>query len=224
MKINWLVGLTFFLCATGVRADGLADNLPEKVRPVPPPGIAISETDRAELRAGVAELGKEIDSLRAELNLKPAMLELLPDVQIFHNAVRYALNYDEFYKTNQTQVARDFLKQAHERAQLLREGNASWGTATGLMVRGYVSKIDGSVQPYGLVVPPSYQAGSGRAHRLDLWFHGRGETLTELDFINGRQKSPGDCASHGWLKFCRRSKPSIFAEPRAMSVYAEKSA
>ena len=163
MKINWLVGLTIVLCSTGVRADGLADNTPEKVRPVPPPGIAISETDRTELRAGVAELGQEIDSLRAELNSKPTMLELLPDVQIFHNAVRYALNYDEFYKTNQTEVARDFLKQAHERAQWLRAGNASWETATGLVVRGYVSKIDGSVQPYGLVVPPTYQAGSGRA-------------------------------------------------------------
>src|SRR6188768_4092124 len=89
MKTNWLVGLILFLCGTGVRADGPADNRPEKVRPVPPPGIAISETDRAELRAGVAELGKEIDALRAELNSKPAILELLPDVQIFHNAVRY---------------------------------------------------------------------------------------------------------------------------------------
>ena len=131
MKINCLVGLTFFLCSAGVRADGPADNVPEKVRRVPPPGIAISETDRAELRAGVAELGKEIDALRAELNSKPAMQELLPDVQIFHNAVRYALNYGEFYKTNQTQVARDFFRQAHERAQLLRAGNAAWGTAPG---------------------------------------------------------------------------------------------
>jgi hypothetical protein len=131
MKTNWLVGLICLLCGSVVRADGLADNVPEKVRPVPPPGIAISEADRAELRAGVAELGKEIDSLRTELKSKPAMLELLPDVQIFHNAVRYALNYDEFYKTNQTQVARDFLKQAHERAQLLREGNASWGLPPG---------------------------------------------------------------------------------------------
>src|SRR5512141_2164964 len=137
MKTNWLVTLTFFLGATGIRADGLADNMPGKVRPVPPPGIAISESDRAELAAGVAELGQEIDSLRAELNSKPAMLELLPDVQIFHNAVRYALNYGEFYRTNQTQIARDFLRQAHERAQLLRAGNASWGAATGLVVRGY---------------------------------------------------------------------------------------
>ena len=140
------------------------------------------------------------------------MLELLPDVQIFHNAVRYALNYDEFYKTNQTQVARDFLKQGHERAQSLREGKAPWTTATGLIVRGYVSKIDGSVQPYGLVVPASYQAGSGRAHRLDLWFHGRGETLTELDFINGRQKSPGEFTPpdafvlHLYGRYCNGNK------------------
>ena len=40
-----------------------------------------------------------------------------------------------------------------ERASQLRDGKAPWTTATGLVVRGYVSKIDGSVQPYGLVVP-----------------------------------------------------------------------
>jgi pimeloyl-ACP methyl ester carboxylesterase len=188
--------LAILVWITGVRADGLADNRPEKVRPVPPPGIAIPEADRMELTAAVAELGKEIESLRAEVKSNPAMLELLTDVQIFHNAVRYALTYNEFYKTNQTQIARDFIKQGHERAQSLREGRSPWTTATGLIVRGYLSKIDGSVQPYGLVVPPTYQAGLGRAHRLDLWFHGRGETLTELDFINGRQKSPGEFTPH----------------------------
>ena len=35
----------------------------------------------------------------------------------------------------------------------LAAGKAPWTTATGLVVRGYRSKIDGSVQPYGLVVP-----------------------------------------------------------------------
>src|SRR6266576_1950127 len=123
MKTNWLVGLTFFLCSTGVRADGLADNQPDKVRPVPPPGIAISETDRAELKAGVAELGKEIDSLRAELNSKPAMLELLPDVQIFQNDVRYALSYVEFYKTTKTKVVPDFMRYPPDRAKIFCSGN-----------------------------------------------------------------------------------------------------
>ena len=116
MNRHCIVFFTTLFWVAAARADGLADNLPDKVRPVPPPGIVIPEWDRAELKAGVADLGKDIDSLRAELT-KPALLELLADVQIFHNAVRYALTYNEFYRTNQTQIARDLLKQGHERAQ-----------------------------------------------------------------------------------------------------------
>src|ERR1041384_2851385 len=133
MNRHCIAFLTTICLTSSVRADGPSDNLPDKVRPVPPPGISISETDRAELAAGVAELGREIETLRGQLASKP-LLELLPDVQIFHNAVRYALNYNEFYKTNQTQIARDFLKQGHERAQSLRDGQAPWTTATGLIV------------------------------------------------------------------------------------------
>src|SRR5438046_1149353 len=170
-------------------ADGPTDNLPEKVRRVPPPGIKISETDRTELENGVPVLAGEIRSLRAEM---PDMLDLLPDMQIFHKAVDWALRYDEFYKSNEVQVARLLLQQGMERAKALRDSFAPWTNATGLSARGYVSKIDGSVQPYGLVVPPSYQAPSAHSYRLDFWFHGRGETLTELAFINERQRSPGE--------------------------------
>src|SRR5262249_16867852 len=163
-------------------------NLADKVRHVPPPGIPLAPTDRQELETGVAELGQDLDSVRAELKGKPALLELLPDAQIYHNAVRYALAYDAFFKTNELQVGRTLRKQGHERLAQLRDGKAPWTTATGLVARGYVSRIDGSVQPYGLVVPASYQPGTTHPHRLDFWFHGRGETLSELDFINGRQK------------------------------------
>ena len=51
--------------------------------------------------------------------------------------------------------------------------------------------MDGSVQPYGLVIPspsPLQELVTDldlptamRRCRLDFWFHGRGETLTELD-------------------------------------------
>ncbi|RYD63730.1 MAG: hypothetical protein EOP84_33385, partial [Verrucomicrobiaceae bacterium] len=53
---------------------------------VPPPGVVIPETDRTELTASVASLGKEIEALRA----MPAAAPLLPDVEIFHKAVDYA--------------------------------------------------------------------------------------------------------------------------------------
>ena len=99
MNKHYIIVLTTLLWVTAARADGLTDNMPDKVRRVPPPGIAIPETDRTELTAGVTKLGKEIDSLRTELKFRPTMLELLPDVQIFHNAVRYALAYDEFLNT-----------------------------------------------------------------------------------------------------------------------------
>ena len=81
---------------------------------------------------------------------RPDLLELLPDVEIYDSAVRYAVTYDEFFDPREVSVAKGLLEQGLARAQQLREGKAPWNTATGLVVRGYVSKIDGSVQPYGL--------------------------------------------------------------------------
>jgi hypothetical protein len=187
-KLLWLLVVAFPIA---LWADGPADNLADKVRRVPPPGISIPASDRAELESGEAALGQEIDALRAALKSKPALLELLPDVQIYHNAVRYALAHDEFYRSNEVSVARGLLKQGLERAQALRDGKSPWTAQTGLVARGYLSRIDGSVQPYGMVVPPSFQPG-GAPLRLDFWIHGRGENLSELSFIDGRQKSPGE--------------------------------
>ena len=76
--------------------------------------------------------------------------------------------------------------------QQLKEGKSPWTTATGLVVRGYVSKIDESAQPYGLEIPKDFD--------FDLQTSGIGSTfgcmaggkqLTELSFINQRSKSPG---------------------------------
>ena len=75
------------------------------------------------------------------------------------------------------------------RAEQLLAGHAPWDTATGLVVRGYVSRIDGSVQPYGLVVPESYAPAGPVRHPLDIWFHGRGETLSEVNFLDERHDS-----------------------------------
>ncbi len=164
----------------------------EDVKPVPPPGIAISETDRAELERGAAELGGEIASLRAELSGKPALSGLLPDVEIYHKAVDWALRYNEFYRTNEIQTARKLLTEGMARAKELRQGRAPWAAATGLVARAYVSKIDGSVQPYGLVVPPSYRHETSHKYRLDFWFHGRGEQLSELAFVSDRERNRGE--------------------------------
>lgn len=202
----------FLVIALSAYADGPKDNLPDNVRRIPPPGIAVPTEVRSELQAGLAELDKEVSLLPAALQGKPALLELLPDVQIYPNAVRMALEHNEFHNAKEFTDAKALLKQGLDRARALRDGKAPWAMATGLVVRGYVSKIDGSVQPYGLVVPASYQAGSPYRHRLDLWFHGRGETLSEVNFISQRQRVVGEFAPphafvlHPYGRYCNANK------------------
>ncbi len=190
-----------------------AANFPPNPRKLnPPPGVVVPAEVKAELTAGAAALGKEIEALRTSLASQPALLALLPDVQIYHTAVRYALEDDIFTSTNQFNSARALLKTGSERAKHLAAGTAPWNTKVGLLalkkelegkaktpatlthvpvVRGYVSKIDGSVQPYGLKVPVTYLTGDDKPRRLDFWLHGRGDTLNEIAFIDGQQRGGG---------------------------------
>lgn len=182
------------------------------MRPIPPPGIAVGPADRAELETGIAELGREIEALRVALKDKAALLALLPDVQVYHKAARYALTYNEFYKPEEVKAAKAQLQQGRERARLLREGKAPWTAQTGLVVRGYVSEIDGSVQPYGLVIPESFATRGAHRFRLDVWFAGRGETRSELNFIVDREKNPGQFTPpntivlHPYGRYCNANK------------------
>ena len=204
--------VVFLLAFFAVSASPAQQNNPDNVRLIPPPGIDVPAADRAELKTGLAELGARIDALREALKGKPALLELLPDVQVYHNAVRYALRYNEFFNPEEIKTAKSHLKQGLERAQSLGEGKAPWATQTGLVVRGYVSEIDGSVQPYGLVVPASYQPNLPFHYRLDAWFHGRNETLSEVNFIADRQKNPGQFTPpnvfvlHLYGRYCNANK------------------
>ena len=200
------ITLVFFASFT------FAQPAPQPIKPLPPAGIELPAAERAELTTGVAALGQEIETLRIELKDKPKLMELLPDVQIFYNAVHYALKYNEILHAREIPLAKAQLKQGVERAKELRAGKPSWTTQTGLVVRGYVSKIDGSVQPYGLIVPVTYQSNLPFQYRLDVWFHGRGETLTEINFINDRQKNVGQFTPpnafvlHPYGRFCNANK------------------
>jgi hypothetical protein len=60
------------------------------VKPVPPPGITVSDADRAVLTAGLQRLSSEVDALNG--------LPLVKDVRVFRDAVRFALEYNEFFK------------------------------------------------------------------------------------------------------------------------------
>jgi hypothetical protein len=211
MSTRLALPVALFVSAFAI-ADGPSDNVAEKARPVPPPGIAVPDDVRTELRAGCDELGKAIADLRTALAGKPDLLALLPDVEIYHKAIDWALRFNEFYDAKEFPVARKLLTEGRERAKQLAAGEPKWTTQTGLVVRGYRSKIDGSVQPYGLVVPASWSPSSAHKFRLDLWWHGRGEKLTELSFINDREKNRGEFTPadtivlHPYGRYCNANK------------------
>jgi pimeloyl-ACP methyl ester carboxylesterase len=181
-----------------------------EIRPVPAPGVEVSPSDRKELEAGLARLKEKIGRLKSSLDENRQLL--IPDVSIFHEAVRYALHYNEFLKAEEIARAKELLRQGDERATALLAGGAPWTEQTGLVIRGYVSRIDGSVQPYGLVIPPSWSAAAARDWRLDAWFHGRSETLTEVNFLHDRQRAPGQFTPrdtivlHLYGRYCNANK------------------
>ena len=170
----------------------------QEVRPVPPPGIEVPAADRAEIEAGVKKLGEEIAKLR-ELGKKNAVIESeLPNVEIFLKSADWALRYNEIFDTKQIAIAKDHILQGLDRAAALAKGETPWNSATGLVAHGYRSKIDGSVQPYGLLVPDNFKPGAKQSpFALNFWCHGRGEKNTELPFINGTQNSKGEFAPEG---------------------------
>ncbi len=180
------------LLAVPALADGPQDNIPDNVRPVPPIGLELSDADRTELESGLAELDAAIAELRKKKDARTA--ELLPDVEIFARAIRHGIQYRELFKPNDVNGAKRVLAEGKSRAAALLGGQAPWLTQKGLVVRGFRSKIDQTVQPYGLVIPDSYSFEGRSKHRLDLWMHGRGETLSESNFIAGRMQQRGNIA------------------------------
>jgi pimeloyl-ACP methyl ester carboxylesterase len=132
----------------------------------------------------------ELNQVRArlaDLTDRPHRLESRPDalradVEVYAKAAQWILRYpEEFYaKAYLANTLKD-LDHGIARARELEAGNPSWPARKGRLVRAYRSAVDGSIQPYALIIPESYDGH--RAVRLDLVLHGRGATLNEVSFI-----------------------------------------
>ncbi len=220
MKFRWslpisLLSALLFTLPIAASADGAGDNAVDIVRHIPPPGVTVSDADKSELQNGLNALEKAINDLKViSAGTVAGQPPLLPDIEIYYKAAQYALKYDEFFSQNEVRSAKALIQQGLNRADQLKMGRAPWTTQTGPIVRGYRSKIDGSVQPYGLIVPIGYDFAHRPATRIDIWFHGRGENLSEVNFINDSQRSMGEFAPAGAFvlrPYGRYCNPSRFA-------------
>ena len=201
------------LAATALgQANEPAKPLVAKTPRVPAIGIEVAADVRTQLREQTDALGQEIDALARRYAETPPLLRYLPDIQIYHKAVDWALRHQIFFRQSELETARELLATGSERATQLANGRTPWTRVTGLVVRGYVSRLDDSVQPYGLVIPQSVSTDPWRKRRLDVWLHGRDNKLSELKFIHQRRTNAGQFTPrdtivlHPYGRFCNAFK------------------
>lgn len=191
LRLDYLSGLILTLlstlvllvtCSGQVHADGIRDNDPDQVRRVPPPGIVVPPAVRSALSVKLLRLNEAMAPLRKQVDP-----DLLADVEVFARAVRTVLEHNEFYSEKEFEHAKKLLDEGRRRAALLAADDPDWTKQHGLVVRGFRSRVDDTVQPYGLVLPKDLTGPL----RLDVWFHGRGERTTEVGFLHQRMTQVG---------------------------------
>jgi hypothetical protein len=169
----------------------------ETLKIIPPPGIKVDENFKKAMLSEADKLDADLALLLARSKDGGRTASFAPDILIFSKAVRVALLQNEIYDLREMRTARELIEMGRQRLNDLSLGTPKWNTQTGLVVRGYRSAIDDSIQPYGLVVPASHRADSAVKSRLDIWLHGRGEKMTELAFLDQRRKQPGEFTPPG---------------------------
>jgi dienelactone hydrolase len=131
--------------------------------------------EREQITSRLAQLNHSLDELRAK-HIDDARLA---DIEIYQKAVNWVLRFeDEFFTPAYVPNTLHALDHGIARAA---DAAFSWESRKGRIVRGYRSRVDGSIQPYGLIIPESYDGS--KPMRLDVVLHGRGAQLTEISFI-----------------------------------------
>jgi dienelactone hydrolase len=143
---------------------------PSPVQPTPDEKRAIEQK--------LNELASRVTALKTK-KVDPA---LVADVDVYRRAAELILRFPEEFATKQFSAdTLTVLDRGLQRADELEAGAPSWPKEKGHVVRAYVSRIDGSVQPYGLTIPSAYDPT--KPVRLDIWQHGTNRAMNEVAFI-----------------------------------------
>lgn len=156
---------------------------------------APEESAAASIKERLSQLQQEVEKLK---ETDPNRFHLA-DVEVYAKAVEWALRHNEFYSPAYTKYALAALETGLARAAELAKGNAPWDQRTGRAIRGYYSLVDGSVQPYAISVPASFDPKKTDRWPVHLVLHGRGDKLNEISFINQHDNKPAD-AEQTWIQ------------------------
>src|SRR5205085_12546384 len=118
-------------------------------------------------------------TLLQELSSKLAQTKVAPDLQadvaVYLKAADWTLRHpEEFFRPASNDQLIAVLEKGLARVAELQKGAPSWPKQKGRLSRGFISRVDGGVQPYGMVIPEGYDAT--KPSRLDVVLHGRADT------------------------------------------------
>jgi hypothetical protein len=143
-----------------------------------PPRYQLTQEDRQRIQPRLDEL----ESLVRRLKARHGEDDVMADVEIHAKAGRWLLEFPEDVAAEDDVAnALAVLDGGLERARQLENGQSPWVTQTASRAQGFYSALDGSVQPYRLTVPESYDGT--RSVPLYVWLHGRNARLTTANFI-----------------------------------------
>jgi dienelactone hydrolase len=163
------------------------------------PAVALAQPNFEPAKAAAVDPAtlKQIEARRAELARAvaalPAALDptIRTDVEVYAKAAEWVVRHGEFFAKDSPKQTLAVIDAGLARAKAAADGKAPWRDVRGKpVVRGYRSRIDDSVQPYSVTLPPGYGT-DGKKWRLDVVLHGRDQTLTEVKFIAAREASKG---------------------------------
>lgn len=157
--------------------------------PAPPLADLVAKLDDPK-RVAWDLVPKRLESVRARIAATTFPSDAVrAEVEVFPKGVAFALECGEWWDPQHLERATWALDEAERRLDALATGQVGWrdGDAVAL---AYRSRIDGSVQPYGIVVPE----GLDRSKPVPvwIWLHGRGERDTDLHFLWGKSRRSGE--------------------------------
>jgi pimeloyl-ACP methyl ester carboxylesterase len=145
--------------------------------PPPQPSIQPTQEEIHQIESKTTSIEALVQTLKA----KHTAGDLTADVEVYAKAGRMLLEFPEdFFTQDGINHALAVLDTGLERAHQLQTGQSPWTTQR-RSTHAYRSALDGSIQPYGISLPESYDAT--HPTRLYVWMHGRAARLTESEFL-----------------------------------------
>ena len=143
--------------------------------------------EKGRIEAKSTELGALLNKLEQNA--------LYPDVAIYQKAGDFILRHpEEFVQASLREGHAGRSRQGHRSREGARRRLAFLDQEQGPPGARLSFDVDGSLQPYGLIIPESY---SGQPIRLDIWMHGTNRVLNEVAFITQHETADAGAAGPG---------------------------